>query len=66
MAKRILVTGSAGFVGANFVNYLLDKYKDIEVIGLDSLRHMGDSQRITKNPRFFHFTHDSMFLSQMY
>jgi dTDP-glucose 4,6-dehydratase len=55
--KRILVTGSAGFVGANFVEYLLEK-TDHEIIGLDSLRHMGDSQRITKSNRFQHFTHD--------
>ena len=55
--KRILITGSAGFVGANFVEYILNK-TDWEIIGLDSLRHMGDSQRITKSERFHHFTHD--------
>ena len=56
--KRILVTGSAGFVGANFVEYLLEKDPTAEVIGLDSLRHMGDSQRISKSDRFYHYTHD--------
>jgi len=56
--KRILVTGSAGFVGANFVEYLLEKDPTVEVIGLDSLRHMGDSQRISKSERFYHYTHD--------
>jgi dTDP-glucose 4,6-dehydratase len=56
--KRILVTGSAGFVGANFVEYLLEKDPNIKIVGLDSLRHMGDSQRITKSDRFYHFTHD--------
>ena len=55
--KRILVTGSAGFVGANFVEYLLEKTNH-EIIGLDSLRHMGDSQRISKSERFYHYTHD--------
>lgn len=55
--KRILVTGSAGFVGANFVDYILEK-TDWEIVGLDSLRHMGDSQRIVYNPRFKHLTHD--------
>lgn len=54
---RVLITGSAGFVGSNFVNYLLEK-TDYEIVGLDSLRHMGDSQRITNNNRFFHYTHD--------
>jgi dTDP-glucose 4,6-dehydratase len=54
---NILVTGSAGFVGSNFVEYLLKK-TPYNIIGLDSLRHMGDSQRITKSDRFRHYTHD--------
>jgi dTDP-glucose 4,6-dehydratase len=54
---NVLVTGSAGFVGSNFVEYLLKK-TPYNVIGLDSLRHMGDSQRISKDPRFTHLTHD--------
>jgi len=54
---NILVTGSAGFVGSNFVEYILKK-TPYNVVGLDSLKHMGDSQRITKDERFKHFTHD--------
>jgi dTDP-glucose 4,6-dehydratase len=54
---NVLVTGSAGFVGSNFVEYLLKK-TPYNVVGMDSLRHMGDSQRISKDPRFTHFTHD--------
>jgi len=26
--KRILITGGAGFIGSNFVRYMLDKYND--------------------------------------
>lgn len=55
--KRVLVTGTAGFVGSNFVEYLLEK-TDWEIVGLDSLRHMGDSQRVINHPRFLHLTHD--------
>ncbi len=37
-----LVTGGAGFIGANFVKYLLKKYKDIQVIVLDDLTYAGN------------------------
>ncbi|AIJ04935.1 dTDP-glucose 4,6-dehydratase [Methanocaldococcus bathoardescens] len=34
---KILVTGGAGFIGSNFIRYILDKHKDWEVINLDKL-----------------------------
>ncbi|QIK61298.1 dTDP-glucose 4,6-dehydratase [Dysgonomonas sp. HDW5A] len=37
-----LVTGGAGFIGANFVKYMLNKYSDIEIIILDSLTYAGN------------------------
>ena len=42
--KTYLVTGAAGFIGANFIKYLLyDKYKneEIKVIVLDALTYAG-------------------------
>jgi dTDP-glucose 4,6-dehydratase len=35
--QNILVTGGAGFIGSNFIYYILNKYKDIQVINLDAL-----------------------------
>ena len=35
--KSILVTGGAGFIGANFINFFLEKYKYYRVINLDLL-----------------------------
>jgi dTDP-glucose 4,6-dehydratase len=55
--KRVLITGSAGFVGVHLVRYLLDK-TDYEIVCLDSLRHMGDSQRVIQSERCKFFTHD--------
>ncbi|MDD5422698.1 MAG: NAD-dependent epimerase/dehydratase family protein, partial [Candidatus Omnitrophica bacterium] len=26
--RRLLITGGAGFIGSNFIRYILDKYKD--------------------------------------
>ncbi|HVY52909.1 MAG TPA: NAD-dependent epimerase/dehydratase family protein, partial [Gammaproteobacteria bacterium] len=32
---NILVTGGAGFIGSNFIRYMLAKYNDIQIINLD-------------------------------
>jgi dTDP-glucose 4,6-dehydratase len=40
--KSILVTGGAGFIGANFVPYFVEKYSDYHVINLDKLTYAGD------------------------
>ena len=37
-----LVTGGAGFIGANFVKYILNKYTDCKVIILDKLTYAGN------------------------
>lgn len=42
VGKTYLVTGGAGFIGANFVKYMLKKYKDIEIIILDKLTYAGN------------------------
>ncbi len=43
---RILVTGGAGFIGSNFVQYLLAKYPDYKVVVLDKLTYAGDLQKL--------------------
>jgi len=35
--KTVLVTGAAGFIGANLVKRLLSDYKDIKIVGLDNI-----------------------------
>ena len=40
--NRLLVTGGAGFIGANFVNYWLDHYPDDRVVVLDALTYAGN------------------------
>ena len=43
MKKTYLVTGAAGFIGANFVKYMLKKYgSDIKIIVLDKLTYAGN------------------------
>lgn len=45
MAKNVLITGGAGFIGANFVAYFLSKRKD-KVIVLDKLTYAGNKDNL--------------------
>lgn len=44
--KTYLVTGGAGFIGSNFILYLMDKYKDIKVINVDCLTYAGNLENL--------------------
>jgi len=46
MAKY-LVTGGAGFIGSNFLFYMMDKYPDAEIICLDALTYAGNMKTLT-------------------
>ncbi len=55
MAKSILVTGCAGFIGSNFVPYFLEKYEDYNIINLDLLTYAGDLENLKEcenNPKY--------------
>lgn len=52
---RILVTGGAGFIGSNFVHYVLNTHPADEVIVLDKLTYAGNLENlklVERNPRF--------------
>ena len=44
--KSILLTGTAGFIGSNFVPYFLDKYPEYNLINLDLLTYAGDLKNL--------------------
>ena len=44
--KTYLVTGGAGFIGSNFVIYMVNKYKDIKIINLDKLTYAGNLENL--------------------
>ena len=55
--NKILITGGAGFIGSNFIHYILNKYKNYQIINLDKLTYCGNLENlkdIEKNPRY-HF-----------
>ncbi len=44
--KHILITGGAGFIGANFVNYFSEKYSEYHIINLDALTYAANQEHI--------------------
>lgn len=44
--KTYLVTGGAGFIGSNFVLYMLNKYNDVKIINLDKLTYAGNLENL--------------------
>ena len=53
--KNILLTGTAGFIGSNFVPYFLEKYPEYNLINLDLLTYAGTLDNLKEcenNPRY--------------
>ncbi|MEG2082093.1 MAG: dTDP-glucose 4,6-dehydratase [Oscillospiraceae bacterium] len=44
--KKYLVTGGAGFIGSNFVLYMLKKHKNIQIVNLDMLTYAGNLENL--------------------
>ena len=57
--KIYLVTGGAGFIGSNFIHYMLKKYKDIKIINIDKLTYAGnlESLKDIENDKRYEFIH---------
>ncbi|OEI75937.1 dTDP-glucose 4,6-dehydratase [Bacillus subtilis] len=55
--KTYLVTGGAGFIGSNFILYMMDKYQDITIINIDDLTYAGNLDNLIKveNKKNYHF-----------
>ena len=57
--SKFLITGGAGFIGSNYLHYVVDKYPEDEFICLDALTYAGNYNNIKdledrKNYRFVH------------
>ena len=57
MFDRILVSGGAGFIGSNFVRYVLENFQDTYMVNLDLLTYAGslENLRDLPNERNYHF-----------
>lgn len=43
---KILVTGGAGFIGSNFIRYMIKKYPDYKIVNLDLLTYAGNLENL--------------------
>ena len=53
---KLLVTGGAGFIGSNFIHYLLDKYPDYHIINYDKLTYAGNLENLENIQEFNNYT----------
>ncbi|MDP8287738.1 MAG: dTDP-glucose 4,6-dehydratase [Candidatus Electryonea clarkiae] len=50
MFDRILVTGGAGFIGSNFIRFVLNKFPDVFILNLDLLTYAGSLENLKELP----------------
>jgi len=60
MAKRLLITGGAGFMGSNFVRYLCDSSKEFEITILDALTYAGSLTNLSNVSNKINFIHGNI------
>ena len=54
--KNVLVTGGAGFIGSNFVRYILEADPQVQIINLDALTYAGSLENLKDLPNADHHT----------
>lgn len=45
--NTILVTGGAGFIGSNFIHYVLQRYENVRLVNLDALTYAGNLENLS-------------------
>ena len=48
MPNKILVTGGSGFIGSNFLNKMVPKYRKTKFLNIDKLTYAGKSSNLLK------------------
>lgn len=43
---KICVAGGSGFIGSNFINYMINKYRDINIVCIDALTYAGNLENL--------------------
>ena len=54
--KNVLITGGAGFIGTNFIRYLLQAEGGVNIVNLDSLTYAGNLQNLADLPSADRYT----------
>jgi dTDP-glucose 4,6-dehydratase len=69
--RNILITGGAGFIGSNFIRYLLAHYSEMNIINLDLLTYAGSLKNLENLPAKSNYTfirgdiNDAMLVAQI-
>lgn len=55
--ENVLVTGGAGFIGSNFINYILGEDTDYNIVNLDKLTYAGNLENLipSESKKNYHF-----------
>ena len=54
--NNVLITGGAGFIGSNFVHFILRKNINVNIINLDALKYSGSLENLRNLPDSEHYT----------
>jgi dTDP-glucose 4,6-dehydratase len=67
MMTNVLVTGGAGFIGSNFINYILDERDDYNIINLDKLTYAGNLENLvlSESKKNYHFIKGDIINSEL-
>jgi dTDP-glucose 4,6-dehydratase len=49
---RLLVTGGCGFIGSNFINYILSKNSNFKVYNIDCLNYCANEKNVISHPNY--------------
>lgn len=69
---KVCVAGGAGFIGSNFIHYMINKYRDVQIVCIDALTYAGnlenlDMVRENTNFKFYRGNIlDSIFLNKVF
>jgi len=50
--RNILVTGGCGFIGSNFINYMIDTYEDVFIVNIDRLDYCSNVKNVYHKERY--------------
>ncbi len=53
---KLLITGGAGFIGSNFIKYMLNEHKDYKIVNLDKLTYAGNLDNLRDVEKNSHYT----------